>query len=152
MIGSRSGTRFVQLSNDSSDNLPQDPRRPQARPSPGRAIYIDSLHYHPNDMSELRRINDTNPELAAAIVSANLEATRREDGSFRLGLIVTALLAAVILGGTAYIVVNVGWWQTIAFIFGMLGVSHLLRVILTGEWSDTSWLGRLLTGKSQNKS
>lgn len=74
------------------------------------------------------------------------------DGSFRLGLIVTAVLAAVILGGTAYIVVNVGWWQTIAFIFGMLGVSHLLRVILTGEWSDTSWLGRLLSGRNQDRS
>lgn len=109
------------------------------------------MHYHPNDLTELRRLSETNPALAREVVEANREATRLMDKSFRLGMVVTAGLAATILAGTVYIVVNVGVWQTIVFIAAMLGVGHLLRVILTGEWSDTSWFGRFLGGKSEDK-
>lgn len=73
------------------------------------------------------------------------------DNSFRLGLVVTAVLAVAILAGTVYIVVNVGVFQTIAFIAAMLGTAFLLRVILTGEWSDTSWFGRLFGKDASDK-
>ncbi|MYG28459.1 MAG: hypothetical protein F4213_20990 [Boseongicola sp. SB0677_bin_26] len=53
--------------------------------------------------------------------------------------------------GFVLIVVQLGWWQSIAFIFVMLALSHVLRTLMTGEWSDTSWIGQLLKrGASPN--
>ncbi len=66
------------------------------------------------------------------------------DGSFRLGLVTTTALAAVAIIGFVFIVIYVGWWQSLVFLGVLLGVAHLLRVILTGEWSDTSWLAGVL--------
>ena len=112
-----------------------------------RALYVEHLEYHANDMTELRRIAETDPELARVIVASNSEANRLADGSFRLGLIVSAFLALAAIIGFVAIVIYVGWWQSIAFLVLLLAVGHLLRVVLTGEWSDTSWLAGFLNRK-----
>ncbi len=52
---------------------------------------------------------------------------------------------------TIFRVVKWGWWQSLLFILIMLGVSHLLRVTLKGEWSDTSWLNILKINKNEEE-
>lgn len=140
------------MSDENPDNLPDDPERVRARDRDARALFIENLHYHATDMSELRRIAEADPVLAHKIVDNAADENRMIAGSYRLGLIVTAILAAVVLAGAAYIIVNIGWWQTIVFVLAMLGVSHVLRVVLTGEWSDTSWFARFLRKKSDDDS
>ena len=43
--------------------------------------------------------------------------------------------------GFELIVVRLGWWQSAAFVFVMLALSHVPRTVLTGEWSGTGWIG-----------
>ena len=37
-----------------------------------------------------------------------------------------------------------GFWTTLFAVALILAVALLIRVILTGEWSDTSWFGKLI--------
>lgn len=69
---------------------------------------------------------------------------RRENNSFRIGVIATTAVALALIVGTCWIVIKLGWWQSFIFIFCMLAAGHFLRVVLTGEWSDTSWIGKLV--------
>lgn len=133
--------------------MSDDPKLPASRPEPqqneqaSNHLYVGELNYHANDLSELRRLSEVNPELANKIVENQERASIREDRSFRLGLIVATVLALAMVGGGAYVVVGIGWWQTIVFVSVILGASHLLRTVLTGEFADTSWFGRFLSPK-----
>ena len=51
------------------------------------------------------------------------------------------------LSGTAWTLVSLGWWQSIMFVASLLGISHVLRTVLKGEFSDTSWFGQIMRGK-----
>lgn len=110
-------------------------------------VSIDTLHYQANDIAELRKLSEQDPELARDVVRQRDKMDRREHVSYRIGLIVTCLLALALILGGAYIIVRIGWWQAIVFIAVMLGGGHLLRVILKGEWSETTWFGGLLSGR-----
>lgn len=125
------------------DNLPDDPSSGARGGSP-RAIYIDSLHYHPNDLTEIRRIAESNPDLAMSIVDGNREANQLATGSYRLGLIVAGGLACLLVSGFVFVAVKVGFLAALGYIAVILASGHFLRVALTGEWSDTSWVGRIL--------
>lgn len=114
----------------------------------GNHLYVKQLNYHPNDIGELRRLAEQNPELAHKLVDNREAEHRREENSFRLGLYVSGALAIVLTCGGAYVLVNIGWWQTIVFVLVLLGTSHLTRAVLTGKFSDTSWFGKFLTGAS----
>lgn len=133
---------------ENTSNTPAE-RGNGARHGDVRALYVENLHYHTNDIAELRRLAEVDPGLAREVLAANRDAMRRMDGSFRLGIVVTASLASLLVVGTVYVIVNIGWWQAVIFTAAVLGISHLLRVILTGEWSDTSWFTRLFGAKSK---
>lgn len=112
---------------------------------------VDNLHYHPNEITELRRLAEQNPELAHKIVDFKVEAVRLKDRSFRIGIVSTALLAVTIVISACVTLIYLGPWQSLLLVGVLLGVSHILRVILTGKWSDTSWFGKLIAGKQSSE-
>lgn len=111
------------------------------------ALRIDNLHYMPNSLTELRRLAQEHPDLAKDVVDAQREAKRLDAGSERIGLYAALILALFCVTGAVIIVITLGWWQTMAFVLVMLGVSHLVRTVLTGEWSETSWITRFAKPK-----
>lgn len=111
-----------------------------------RYLHIKNLHYHPNDLSELRKIAESNPELADKIVDQRDRSEARTDGSFRLGLVSALVLLVVLILGTVYVVVNAGVIALALMIGVILAAALLIRVVLTGQWSETSWVGKILNG------
>jgi hypothetical protein len=126
------------------DRTPASDRRKGTNPN---SLIVENFHYTPNSITELRRLAETNPELAEKIVDAQDRASRRFAVSEWLGLGVAGSIAIVAILGFVLIVVELGWWQSIVFVLVMLAASHLLRTIMTGEWSDTSWFGRFLKSR-----
>lgn len=108
---------------------------------------IENFHYSSNDLAELRRLAEVNPDLANKVVESQNEANRLHEVSERFGIGVAGALALAVVAGFVIFVVKLGWWQSIVFVLVLLGLSHVLRTILTGKWSETSWFGAFL--KSQ---
>lgn len=65
-------------------------------------------------------------------------------GMVTAGVILVSLIAAV----TASIIL-LGWWQSLLVAFILLGAGLVLRVLLTGQWSDTSWFGQFISGNNK---
>lgn len=112
-------------------------------------ITIDTLHYQGNDIAELRKLAAQDPELARAVVAGRDKADRREHVSARLGMVLAGMLAIAAISGGVFIIVAIGWFQALVFVSVLLGGGHLLRVLLKGEWSETSWFGSILTGRNK---
>ncbi len=135
-------------------NLPRDPnsdaedgaRGNNSGPSYDLTIQGD-VHLTPNDIAELRKLADEHPELAAQIVNDRSKMAELENNTERLGMISAVLLGFALIVGTSYSLVQLGWWQSIMFVGALLGISHVLRTILKGEFSDTSWFGQIMTGR-----
>lgn len=117
----------------------------------GNHLYVNSLNYHANDLTELRKLSAENPALADKIVDNQERREVRKERSYRLGLVVAGFLAVTLVGAGAYVLTSLGWLQTLGFVTILLGVSHVLRVVLTGEFSDTSWFGHLISGKKNQE-
>jgi len=107
-------------------------------------IQTENVHFQPNNLAEIASLADRHPELAAKIVDNDNAKNIRETRSFMLGMVVTGLVAISVVGFATWALVSLGWWQSLMLIGVLLGVSHVLRTILKGEWSDTSWLAKLL--------
>jgi len=74
-----------------------------------------------------------------------------ENNTERLGMVLAVVLGVALILGTSWTLINLGWWQSIMFVAALLGISHILRTLLTGEFSDTSWFGRIMKGASKSK-
>lgn len=135
-------------------NLPRDPsfqnedgaRNGSSGPSYDVTIQGD-VHLTPNDISELRKLADTHPDLAKQIVKDRREFVVLDNNTERLGMVLAVFLGFALVAGTSYTLVQLGWWQSIMFVGALLGISHVLRTILKGEFSDTSWFGQIMTGR-----
>ena len=125
---------------------------PAQNSPPGRAgdggsdnhLNIGNLHYHPNELSELRKIAEINPELAHKVIDQRERSESREETSFRIGLGSAFILLVTLIIGTVYVVVNAGIMALICLFAAILAVALLIRVILTGEWSETNWVGHIV--------
>jgi hypothetical protein len=113
-------------------------------------LKIDNLHLHANDIDALRRLAETDPHLARDLLKTREAADRRENISIIVAMVATTTLAVFGLAAGTYVLVTLGVVQSLIFAAVLLGLSHLVRVILTGEWSDTSWFGKLISGKREN--
>lgn len=133
-------------------NLPEtnDGQTNSSSDGGGQHLYVDTLNYNASDLTELRKLAATNPDLAKKVLDLQDRKDRRKDRSYRLGLVFTCVLAIVIICSGTYLLVNVGLWQALAFVCVLLGISHVLRAILKGEFSDTSWFGKFLSGAKTN--
>lgn len=109
-------------------------------------VAIENFQYYGNDLTELRKIAELSPELAEKIVNQRDRQDARENTSFRLGLISTILLVVFAIGALTFMVVQVGVIAMLLAIMGIFAIALLVRVVLTGEWSDTSWFGAGVTG------
>lgn len=110
------------------------------------------LHLTSNDIAELRKLADSHPDLAKQLATdRHSEAVLRQNTE-RLGMVLAVVFGVALIGGTSLTLVQLGWWQSIMFVGALLGISHILRTILKGEFSETSWFGAILrnTPKSKN--
>jgi hypothetical protein len=109
-----------------------------------QVLNVENLHYYGNDLRELARLAKVNPKLAEKVVKQRDAANQRENMSYRFAVVATSGLVLGVLGSVAYLTVNAGILAAIASVAVLLAVAVLLRVVLTGEWSDTSWFGKFL--------
>lgn len=133
--------------------LPDNPGSPSPDED-GRSLQFNihgDLHYTPNDIAELRRLANEHPDLAKAVVSGRHDLAVREENTVRLGMVVTASLATVIVLVAGFTFVGLGWWQSICFVAALIGVSHILRTVLKGEFSDTSWFAKFLSAGTKGE-
>jgi len=107
------------------------------------------LHLQPNDIAELRKLADSHPELAQQIANDRRDQTVLENNTERLGMLFAAVLGIVLIVGTSLTLISLGWWQSIMFVAALLGISHILRTLLKGEFSDTSWFGQVMKGTAK---
>lgn len=110
----------------------------------GRFLAINHLHYHANDISELRKLAEVSPGLAEKVIDQRDRENARISASYNLGLVVSVVLLAFILIAFTFMVIFAGVLETLLAVAGILAVALLVRVVLTGEWSDTSWLGKII--------
>jgi hypothetical protein len=109
----------------------------------GFSLFIKDFHYKANDLTELRKIAEQDPALAKQIVETRDGMHRRENNSTLVGMVLASVVAISLIGGSVTALVLLGWWQAIVFASGLMFASHFLRVLMTGQWSETSWIGKL---------
>lgn len=112
-------------------------------PAPDQNLNIENFHYHGNDLRELAKIADSNPRLAEKIIDQQGSFNARHHSSYRFGLCASLALVISTLAAVAYLMVNVGVVSTLGAVGIILAVALLIRVILTGQWSETSWVGKI---------
>lgn len=105
-----------------------------------------NVHLHGNDLAELRKIAEVNPELAEKIVDQRDGEDIRAHASYRFGLVTVVGLLTILMGGFILCAYLFGLWTTLLLIALVLAVAVMIRVVLTGEWSDTTWFGQLVGG------
>jgi hypothetical protein len=112
---------------------------------PGTSVHLNvgAVHLQANDIDALRRLANDHPELATSLIDQKDRENRRENTSFIVGMITAAVLAITLIVVAGISLIYLGWWQALIFVASLLALSHVLRTILTGEWSDTSWFGKL---------
>ena len=130
------------------EKLPEKPDKAasgSANNSDTRILAIRELHYHGNDLAELRKIAEQNPALAAKIVDQRDQEDSRFNVSYRFGIVGSLVLVGMLLCSVTMLLINVGIWATLGLTVVILAVALLIRVILTGEWSDTTWFGKFVS-------
>lgn len=131
------------------ENLPVLPSENDGRPDGNGNSYhvsVENLHFRANDIDAIRRLAEVSPELASEFLASSERADIRQNRSMALGMITAGAVALALIGAACTSVIFLGWWQSIVMVCVILGCSHLLRVLLKGEWSDTSWFGKILGG------
>ena len=116
-----------------------------------QVIVEGDFHYSPNDIAELKKLADAHPDLAKVIVEDRREIAVMDQNTERLGIVVAAILAVSLIIGTSITLVQLGWWQSIMFVGALLGISHVLRTLLKGEFSETNWFGRIMSAAPKPK-
>lgn len=108
-----------------------------------RVLNIDNLHLHANEIDSLRRLSETDPELARVIVDQKDQFSRRDHASYRFGIISALVMVLGILASLSFILVNLGILLSLVLVLVLFTLALLVRVVMTGEWSDTSAIGHL---------
>jgi hypothetical protein len=110
----------------------------------GNHFLIGHLHYHANDISELRKLAEVDPTLAEKVIDQRDKENERIVGSYNLGLITSGVLVCAVLIAVTCLIIFAGVIATFASVGVILACALFIRVLLTGEWSETSWLGKIL--------
>ncbi|UFI04663.1 hypothetical protein [Roseibium aggregatum] len=130
-------------------NLPEAPETGDSGGSNGdnngktnNFLAVGTLHYHGNDLTELRKIAEINPELAKEILEKDDKKDNRANVSYRFAIASSLFLVFFLLLSVTLLSIYVGLWSTFLAILLILAIALLIRVILTGEWSETGWFGK----------
>lgn len=129
-----------------SSGLPDRPDGERDAGRESRIVHIDNLHLHSNDIDALRRLAETDPELAHIVVQQKDLFHRRGHASYRFGIIAACALLLGMLLAFSYILVNLGIILSLVLVACIVAAALFIRVILTGEWSDTSVVGQIVNG------
>lgn len=114
------------------------------RASGRNILSIGHLHLHGNDLAELRKLAEISPDLAEKVIDQRDAEDARANASYRFGMLASLVLVGLTLACITTLMIFVGVASTIAVIGLILAVALLVRVVLTGQWSDTSWFGKLV--------
>lgn len=109
-----------------------------------RILQIDNLHLHANEIDSLNRLGQTDPDLAKLVIEQKDKFDGREHASYRFGLVVSGVLALSVLISASFIFVYLGLIASLALVVVILALALFIRVLLTGEWSETSWIGGII--------
>ena len=110
------------------------------------------IYLQANDIAELRKLANEHPELAQQVVNDRRDVAIFEGRTERLGMVLAVIFGISLISGTSVTLVALGWWQSIMFVAALLGISHILRTFLKGEFSETSWFGRIMTSDLRESS
>ncbi len=122
---------------DDSDGNPEDKNT--------QILNVNELHHHPSELKELRKLAEVDPALAYRVLDAEEEKDRRFNTSYRFGLVSTAVLLLVTVCAMLFAIVHEGLFSTFLLIGLILSLALLIRVILTGRWSETTWFGKIVS-------
>ncbi len=111
----------------------------------GRFLAINNLHYYANDIAELRKLAEIDPLLAEKVIDQRDRESARAAASYNFGLISTVTLLSVVLVAFTVLLIFAGLFQTLVAVAAILATALLVRVIMTGEWSETSWFGKMVS-------
>ena len=131
------------MSSEKKDSLPQGSGGPSGRQNGNRTINfnVSELHYTKNDLEALNDLAKTDPKLARAVVRQRDKEDERANVSYRFGIISTVCLVGLVFITMSFMFVYLGIVAATLSLLMILSIALLIRVVLTGEWSDTSWLG-----------
>jgi hypothetical protein len=121
-----------------------DPENESEKEWTPNILAINNLHYHANFVSEVTKLAAIDPALAAKIIEQRDRENDRANASYKLGLVTTLVLLSMILTSFSALIIFAGILPTLISIGAILASSVFIRVVLTGEWSDTSWFGKLI--------
>lgn len=90
-------------------------------------------------------------EFAEKVLESNERQDKRKSRSTAVGMITAGIIALALIGAITTAIIKLGWWQSLLVALIILCCALLLRVLLTGEWSETSWFGRFISGGKPSK-
>lgn len=111
-----------------------------------RVLSIDNLHLHSNEIDALRRLAEADPELAKILVTQKDSFDRRDHWSYRFGVVMAAIMALGLTFSLSYVLINLGLLLSMVMIAAVVVLALMVRVLLTGEWSDTSAVSKIVDG------
>lgn len=109
-------------------------------------LNIGSYHYYGNDLKEIGRIAENNPELAEKLIDSSDKHHQRSNFSYRFGIAATLLLVAMILASFLTLFILKGILATFGIVACFGVVALLIRVILTGQWPEDTFIGKTVQG------
>lgn len=92
-------------------------------------------------MDGLVDLAKANPKIASQYIEAAERDNAREHASERFGIASVVLILALVILGTVFVFVSAGFLGLLGLTAIILASATMLRVIVSGEWSDTSWFG-----------
>lgn len=104
-------------------------------------VRIENFHHYQNDLDALAELAKVDPMLAEKVVAQRDKEDERANVSYRFGIVSTVVLLTVAILSVVTMFLVGGFFLTIGSIGFLMAVAVLVRVILTGEWSESSWLG-----------
>ena len=129
-----------------SSKLPEKPDGPSGEEPDGtsKIVQIENLHLHASDIDALRRLSDSDPELARIVVDQKDKFDARYHGSYRFGLAASVVLVLSSIGALTLALIYLGVLKGMLLLAGVIAAAVFVRVILTGEWSETSMIGQII--------
>lgn len=109
-----------------------------------RVLNIDNVHLHANDIDALRRLAEHDPQLAKMVVEQKDRFSAREHASYRFGVISALVIVVALILSFSFVLVKIGIILSLVLLLMLFVAALFVRVILTGEWSDTSAIGQLV--------
>lgn len=131
-----------------SKKLPEDPTKSDEGDADSsiRVLNIDNVHFHTNDLDALNRLAQTDIELARIVVDQKDKFDRREHASFKFAVAVTSSLVLAIIFALTYSIIKLGVIKSLMLLGGIVASALFVRVVLTGKWSDTTVIGKIVSG------